>query len=91
MYMSLKGPLLNTDINSVLALLISVTTAGLATRVVAPLVAIIAKWLVIGRYKEGLYPMWSPYHTRWWFIQKFLLVGDKVCSSKRLGTLALGC
>lgn len=35
-----------------------------------PLIGIISKWIIIGRYKEGLYPMWGPYHTRWWMVQK---------------------
>ena len=26
------------------------------------------KWLVIGRYKEGSYPLWGSYHVRWWFV-----------------------
>lgn len=26
------------------------------------------KWLVIGRYKPGRYPIWGTYYLRWWFV-----------------------
>jgi non-ribosomal peptide synthetase-like protein len=26
-----------------------------------------AKWLIIGRYKPGAYPLWGSYYIRWWF------------------------
>jgi non-ribosomal peptide synthetase-like protein len=34
------------------------------------LVSITAKWLLIGKYKEGQYPMWGNYFFRWWFVEK---------------------
>lgn len=55
-----------------LNLTLSITAARVATRLVAPWFGIAAKWLIIGRYKEGLYPMWGPYHTRWWLVQKIV-------------------
>lgn len=27
------------------------------------------KWLIIGKYKEGDYPLWGSYYIRWWFIR----------------------
>ncbi len=27
------------------------------------------KWLVIGRMKEGDYPLWGSYYFRWWFVK----------------------
>ncbi|WKW49563.1 Pls/PosA family non-ribosomal peptide synthetase [Rhodomicrobium lacus] len=35
------------------------------------LLSILSKWLVIGRYKPGRYPLWSLYYFRWWFVGKF--------------------
>jgi carbonic anhydrase/acetyltransferase-like protein (isoleucine patch superfamily) len=35
---------------------------------IAPLVFIAIKWIVIGRYKAGRYPIWSSYYLRWWFV-----------------------
>ena len=51
-------------------LVVSMFIAQIVTKTLAPIMAIITKWLVIGRYKEGLYPMWGWYHTRWWICQK---------------------
>jgi acyl carrier protein len=60
-------------------LVISIWIATIVTSIVAPICGIIVKWLVVGKYKEGMYPMWGPYHTRWWFTEKCLAVGGKVC------------
>lgn len=32
------------------------------------LVAILGKWLIIGRFKAGRYPLWSFYFLRWWMV-----------------------
>ena len=29
------------------------------------------KWLVIGRYRPGRYPVWSFYYFRWWLVNRF--------------------
>jgi non-ribosomal peptide synthetase-like protein len=34
------------------------------------LVSIIAKWILVGKYKEGQYAMWGNYFFRWWFVEK---------------------
>lgn len=30
---------------------------------------ILSKWLVIGKMKEGDYPLWGAYYFRWWFVR----------------------
>ncbi len=32
--------------------------------------AIATKWLLIGKMKEGDYPLWGSYYFRWWFVKK---------------------
>ncbi len=32
--------------------------------------ALLSKWLVIGRYKPGIYPLWGGYYFRWWFVAR---------------------
>ncbi len=32
------------------------------------LVSIIVKWVVIGRFKPGDYPLWGTYYFRWWLV-----------------------
>jgi non-ribosomal peptide synthetase-like protein len=34
--------------------------------------SIIVKWLVIGKFKEGSYPLWGFYYFRFWFVKKFI-------------------
>ena len=34
-------------------------------------VGIISKWLFIGRFKEGDYPIWGFYFFRWWLVKNF--------------------
>ena len=49
---------------------------GAATFVVMPpamiLFSIAVKWVVIGRFKAGDYPLWGSYYFRWWFTHRFL-------------------
>ncbi|GAB3915149.1 Pls/PosA family non-ribosomal peptide synthetase [Mucilaginibacter boryungensis] len=33
------------------------------------LIAIASKWMLIGRMKEGDYPLWGSYYFRWWFVR----------------------
>jgi acyl-CoA synthetase (AMP-forming)/AMP-acid ligase II/acetyltransferase-like isoleucine patch superfamily enzyme/acyl carrier protein len=35
---------------------------------ITPLVFVAIKWIVIGRYRAGRYPIWSSYYLRWWFV-----------------------
>ncbi|KAL4904485.1 hypothetical protein BDW74DRAFT_168483 [Aspergillus multicolor] len=61
--------------------LLHIVLIGLASRIaigtIAPVFAILCKWLLIGRYKAGLYPMWGSYHTRWWLTQKAIKISGK--------------
>lgn len=34
----------------------------------APLVFVVIKWVVIGKYKQGRFSLWSSYYLRWWFV-----------------------
>jgi hypothetical protein len=35
---------------------------------VTPLIFVAMKWIIIGRYKAGRYPIWGSYYLRWWFV-----------------------
>ncbi|NDC43218.1 MAG: peptide synthetase, partial [Chitinophagia bacterium] len=53
---------------------LGITTALLLYLLLPPVFAglsILVKWLVIGRYKEGDYPLWGTYYFRWWFVKTF--------------------
>lgn len=66
----------NIPIPNLLRLLLSLLITGLLMTITLPLVGILIKWLVIGRYRAGSYPLWGAYYLRWWFVNKFLLVAD---------------
>ena len=69
----------NTNIAArFLGLIGAMAMSRFAINLGGPFFGIALKWLIIGRYKEGLYPMWGPYHTRWWLVQKILMVFGKV-------------
>jgi acetyltransferase-like isoleucine patch superfamily enzyme len=34
----------------------------------SPLVFVVAKWLIVGKYRQGRYPLWGEYYLRWWFV-----------------------
>jgi acyl carrier protein len=36
---------------------------------ITPLVFVAIKWIVIGRYREGRYPIYGSYYLRWWFVE----------------------
>ncbi len=57
-----------------LNLVFAIGIARLATDIVPPLFGVAAKWIIVWRYKEGLYPMWGVYHTRWWMTQKIVAI-----------------
>ncbi|KAJ5551835.1 NRPS-like protein biosynthetic cluster [Penicillium sp. DV-2018c] len=74
---SWRFPISDILIGRLILIVLAVLSARIATQILAPICGITWKWLVIGRYKEGMYPMWGPYHTRWWLTQKALQVCGK--------------
>ncbi|CZR56254.1 related to coenzyme a synthetase [Phialocephala subalpina] len=60
-----------------LSLIAAMAISRLSTQIAAPIMGIVLKWVIIGRFKPGMYPMWGMYHTRWWLVDKILLVCGK--------------
>jgi len=51
---------------------IAIATALIMFCMLPPLFAMLSiatKWLVIGKMKEGDYPLWGTYYFRWWFVK----------------------
>lgn len=59
------------------ALLCSIVIARLTSRIISPCAAIMFKWIIIGRYRPGRYPMWSNYHLRWWIVNQSLRISGR--------------
>jgi len=48
------------------------------------------KWLLIGRYRAGAYPLWGWYYLRWWLVRRFqLLTGSALLTGTPLLPLYL--
>lgn len=45
---------------------------GLAAMPITLVLPFAAKWLLIGRFKAGRYPLWSWYFCRWWLTRKIM-------------------
>lgn len=71
-FMSVTQSWATTDapVGRLFNLVIAILFARIVTKAIFPWVGIAAKWIIIGRFREGLYPMWGSYHTKWWLVQK---------------------
>ncbi|CAI7605556.1 unnamed protein product [Penicillium pancosmium] len=74
---TLRFPIRDLLIGRLILIILAVLAARVSGQIVTPICTILFKWLVVGRYKEGIYPMWGPYHTRWWLTQKAVQVFGK--------------
>jgi acyl-CoA synthetase (AMP-forming)/AMP-acid ligase II/acetyltransferase-like isoleucine patch superfamily enzyme/acyl carrier protein len=35
---------------------------------ITPLIFVVLKWTIIGKYRQGRFALWSDYYLRWWFL-----------------------
>lgn len=52
------------------SLLAAMVIARLLSGLVFPLVTVIFKWILIGRYTAGKYPLWSGMYLKWWLMEQ---------------------
>jgi len=55
---------------STLHFLICIWVTHTILSLLLPMFAILIKWVLIGRYKPGMYPLWGHYYLRWWFVTR---------------------
>lgn len=55
-----------------LATILLFLTAELVVFVCSPLIVVIIKWIVLGRVKPGVYPLWGVYYWRWWIVHRLI-------------------
>jgi len=58
-----------TPLWGVTFLLISLSITSMIKDLLFPMVLILLKWLVIGKYREGRYPVYGSMYLRWWFVE----------------------
>ncbi|RYG69938.1 hypothetical protein EON64_01440 [archaeon] len=59
------------------ALLMAMFIARLFIGLGAPLLGILAKWLIIGKYKAGRYPLWGAMYLKWWIVEQIINIMGK--------------
>lgn len=86
-----KWPTNDFVVGRLINLVLAISFARIVVQAVAPFLGILAKWVIIGRYREGLYPMWGLYHTRWWLVEKILDICGKGFFSTNETTKRMYC
>ena len=56
------------------ALLLAIFSSAVAKNIVQPLLLLTLKWLIMGQYREGGYPLFGFTYWRWWFINRMHIV-----------------
>jgi hypothetical protein len=59
------------------ALLVAMLLSRVILGIFAPLTGILAKWLIIGQYKAGRYPLWGSMYLRWWIVEQIVNIMGK--------------
>ncbi|KAJ3290793.1 hypothetical protein HDU79_002958 [Rhizoclosmatium sp. JEL0117] len=57
-----------------LDIMISIFSTAVVCGFMFPAICLAGKWLIIGKYKAGSYPLWGSYYLRWWIVDQLLLV-----------------
>ncbi len=74
---ALWATLCNTGFDRLYSLLIALFLGKLIYGFVGPLLGVALKWIIIGRYRPGKYPLWGSYYLRWWLVERSLAVFGK--------------
>jgi non-ribosomal peptide synthetase-like protein len=65
------------ELNGEVAFERAVTLATIVAFLIWPswlFLSIALKWIVIGRYRPGRYPVWGFYYFRWWLVSRFQIL-----------------
>ena len=62
-----RGDGVITSLLGALSILLAVYPAMLA-------ISVATKWLVIGRFKPGVYPLYGLMYLRWWFVKSIVAI-----------------
>ena len=54
------------------SLMAALALTALTRWLVFPSLAVGFKWIVLGRLKPGVYPLWGQYYLRWWLTDQVL-------------------
>lgn len=69
--------LMNRGVHRFDALVLAMIISRLLLGLFAPLFGILVKWIVIGRYKPGRYPLWGAMYIKWWLVEQVINIMGK--------------
>jgi hypothetical protein len=64
----------SSGLNRFFSLMLALFSVRVGARFVLPLVGILAKWLIVGKYKRGRYVLWGGTYLRWWTVDQLLAI-----------------
>ena len=52
--------------------IVTLLSAYVCINIITLVIAVAAKWILLGRTRPGRYPLWGVYYYRWWLAQRFI-------------------
>jgi acetyltransferase-like isoleucine patch superfamily enzyme len=68
-FRSIDNPLQESLAGSMLIIVTAASLGRLMLYVANPCVGIFCKWLIVGVYTKGVYPVWGQMYYRWWLVE----------------------
>ena len=56
------------------ALLLAIFVTRLVRGFVLPLLGVVCKWVIIGKYRPGRYPLFGAMYLKWWIVEQLLRI-----------------
>ena len=66
--------LMNLGVDRFPALILAMITMRCVSQCLFPLVGVACKWLIIGRFKAGRYPIWGTMYLKWWLVEQIIKI-----------------
>jgi len=65
------------NISRIYSLVLSIIISGNINSILLPFIAILLKWLIIGKYKSGRYLLWSFMYLKIWLVDQIIMICGK--------------
>ena len=65
---------MNRGVHRFPALLLAMLVTRLVRGFMLPLVGVLCKWVIIGKYKPGRYPLFGAMYLKWWTVEQLLKI-----------------
>jgi len=77
MWFLIAGPwvmFMNLGIDRFPALIMAMLLMRVVSATLFPLFGVLCKWLIIGKYKPGRYPIWGVMYLKWWLVEQIIRI-----------------